>query len=388
MVLTTIVLARWSSLEAAGEFSVIAAVGAVAFMVSNWGLRPLAAMDRLETFPPSSFVAVRVISLAAGALATIAVARILEVPLDLTAIVILLRAGDAVLDLAFGFLQARWHADQVIVGHAIQQGTRLGAFALGLLIGVLVVESTATVLIIAAAVSVIGGLLPGVREIARSMAAHRGGHTRSNLTELLTKATPFAVAALASSLLTSSPRIVNGTIHDGAILGVIGTSLSLATFLGMPFVTTWTRWIGRFASEGPTGSTIRGFIAESTMVALLALLAAVIVLPTVAQLAFGYETQEHVKLARRIFVAAVPFQFAIGAANIFKATRWPLCESIVYVVGTGALAATPFVLAGPSSIAAGMIVAGLIMAMFITGLLRPARQIVGRVPTVPTRGDG
>ena len=111
LLLVTIYLSRVEGLEAAGMFTVLVGASAAIFSVSLWGLRSLVQLDQFEIHAAEDLVGTRVVATLIAAAAISIVAVQYNTIWQLAALIVLMRAADAIIDLRFAMTQV-WTSTQ------------------------------------------------------------------------------------------------------------------------------------------------------------------------------------------------------------------------------------------------------------------------------------
>lgn len=359
LLIIVVFVSRVQGLEQVGKLTVVIAISAAAYSVALWEFRSYVVLDKFKTFSPLDYASARSIALVIATIATIGAALWIGISLSLAIAVVLYRICDAIVDLVFAFNLVWRDTSEALRAYAIQNALKLavlcGAGAMSF-----TVDRSSSQFFIAASglVALCGTMFMVTRDREHRFRWHL--HL-SLIAALFFKARWFAIGTLGVIALTSAPRTIVVWLYQGDLLGVVGASLSITTFWGMAFFTTWLRYLPRFNSAQDKLATARTFLAEITGVAVIAGVVSFFVLPSATGIVFGFHDPRQLLLSREVLVAGVIFFGSMSLANLYKVTPTPWMESVVYLVCAVVVGAFTLAIPTHNSIAAILMVAGLTM---------------------------
>lgn len=333
-IVVTIYLARRSSLEAAGLYTVATGLAAAAFTAALWGFAPHIVLDRLRRFPAMTYLVARSLALVLVSLGILAASRAYfpEIGVVLVLAVIAFRGADAVIDLQFGLTQV-WRG----AGPAIYVHAALHACKLLLLVVLLILPGRLTrlapehVILISAILALAGS----VAILAAQPRLRRAADHAPNLVARLFGQTAWlALAAIFCAIVTNVPRISLPHFHEGDALGVAGIALTISTFFGMAFYTAWIRHFSGL-TVNPRADAVAAFAFEIAVLGALFASAAVWLLPALVAGIFDFDLMRHGHAFQSILLAAVAFFAGMSLANLYKLGRHQWIESLVYLMALG-----------------------------------------------------
>ena len=328
-VVILIVLARGHGLQSAGEFAVVAGISAATFSAAFWGLRPLIIRDRFRKFSLHSCVVARLLALGLAGAVVLTIASAMETHLAPVIALVFFKICDGLTDIHTAALQVERGTQRAIAEYAIQHGGKLILLVTALgLSGFSTSGSGAFVV-----AGIVSALFVGTRVLshARSVGGD-GGINPAVIGRLYLASTWFATAVAACALLTGAPRISLEWLYHGDDLGVVGTTLSICTFFGMVFNTSWVRHFPRFSATTSLARAARCYLRELVFIAPAIIIASWYVLPYLAAWLFDYESQAYLVKSRSVLLAGVFFYFGVAICNVYKATLRPWMETVSYLV--------------------------------------------------------
>jgi hypothetical protein len=330
--IVTVYLTRTISLEAAGLFTILVGVSAAAYSSLYWALRTSILMDRFETVGPKSYFVSRIIALVLAAAITSIVGAFYELPVQLIVLLIALKSCDGLLDLRFATTQLWESTEQAISQYAALHLTKVGIVIGAALLAFLVHETIFTTAATIGAAILFVVMMVRLKTSIGKKSLDSETVTMRSLRSVVVTAAWFAISATICALLTSSPRIALGWLYSGDLMGVVGVSLSVSTFFGMAFYTTWVRHVSNFAASGRFAATALRFMSENVIVAVLAFAAAWFVLPPFVAWVFDFSAELYVRTAQTVLAASVVFFAAMNMCNLYKPTSAPWLEAVSYLL--------------------------------------------------------
>ncbi len=370
-VLITVFLARRGQLESAGLFAVATGLAAAAFTVASWGFVPHMVLERMRQFSASTYVLARATAIVVVGTITLVLGLALfpAIGLGLLLAVVVLRAADTLLELQFGFLQIQTAADRAILFHAgLQAGKLLLMTAVMAASSLWPAATPDRVILIGTATALAGAVAALLVQYRKGM---RGEATPAGMRKLFIQASWFGLAVVLCAIVTNLPRLSLPYAYDGERLGVAGVALTIATFFGMAFYTSWIRHYPRLAQEHDPSRAV-AFLLELGMLAALCAMAAVWPLPWLAAWLFAFDLDLFRDDVRAILLASVVFFAGMGLANLYK-LRWrPWSEALVYFAALIAALALGYALLPLGGLAPSMLLIGALMAALSVPALRAA----------------
>lgn len=325
----SIFLVRESGLEIAGHLAYSQGLFSLVFSLTNFGLRPYLAIRGLEDrdYPVHLFLRL------GGCLVILAVwsvAAILELlPALLSFGVAILRVGDAVQDFSFGVRQATQETTGILKGYTRDVLLRLAVFAVCLAGGEWFSGSALYGFVVGAIGSAVWVVtVEGHRLHSRGWR----GIAVDRVPAILTAAAPYAFSTMSVALIMVLPRLLAERYYAGEVFGAAGVALMTVTVFGMAFYTNWVRANVEFRKRGFDLPILRRFLGELVLV-LVVLVGALQAVVPVLGWAYSVQDRELLGLIFRIGAAGVVFNASIGIMNLFKVSRRPGSEAIVYLCG-------------------------------------------------------
>lgn len=376
----SIYLSHALGLSAVADYAMLTGASAVAFTLGMIGLRSRLVIDRFRSFNEGDYYTLRIAGSLGMSLGIFCWGMALGAPVMLTLAVVLMRAGDAALDLVMALDQVRREDRAHMYGYI-----RGSAIKLALLVVALAAREATGLLTPYAAFALASGLhvltawMQFLRRRKETTPLLHGGRPGS-VARLLRQSVVFAMAQIICAVLTSSPRIALPALTDRDMAGSVGAALSVATLVGMTYFAVWLRWVPRFGKDGL--QPLRALLFMAEMVVALAMILTCLALlgrPAMA-LVYGIETSAYLDMTNATLMACALFFFVMTLANLFKPTRLPWAESATYVGGLAALWMAQMALPGVTSIpvlvlagTAGMSLLGLLSfaVLFLTRRTHP-----------------
>ena len=334
VILLSIYLAQTIGLGAVADFTVLIGLSSVIFTLSMIGLRSRLVLDRFRVFSEPAYYTLRIVATGLMALGILVFGMAFGAPAILTVAVMLMRVGDAALDLVLAIDQVRCDVHRQIYGYL--QG---GAVKL-LLIVVFLAGSHFTGSIdpfVAFMLASASYALYAWRMFLKRCESDTWIDLRTGFAELgrlIRHSLAFAVAQILCAALTSAPRIALPTVsNDRDMAGAAAAALSVSTLVGMTFFAVWLRWIPRFGVEGIKRRTIVYFVIESSAALGIMAIAILLVGSPVMAVLYSIDAPFHLELAEQTLLASLAFFFFMTLANLFKPTKLPWAESMTYLGG-------------------------------------------------------
>lgn len=330
----SIVLVWTASLEVAGYLAFAQGLVGVLLTIANCGLRSALAMDGASAGDRQECWRIRSASTACMVLVGGGLAFVGPVPGLVVMGVIFLRVGDAFLDLSLGFKQATQEAASVVRGYALEVGVRLAVFITVLLSGFLFSGKPLESFVVAGFCASL--YVVAVEWIKVPRAPNTAPTRTRGACAILRRAFPFAVAAVAVSVISALPRLLSERYYSGEEFGAAGIALLVVTFCGMAFYTSWIRVNVQLRKKGFSKDLLFRYLAE-VGVLLTLLIGALYAMRPLISLLYGIHDPQLIELFFRIGVGGMVLSACVGVQNFFKATQNPGAESVVYGVGAIAM---------------------------------------------------
>lgn len=371
MLVISVLLGRTAGFAALADFTLVVGLSAVLLVLSMLGLRTAMLKDRFEVFELNSYIAARLAGVVFLAFSTLIVAAAFDIPFILISIVVLLRIGDLALDLILAIDQVRQSEKQHLYGFLLGQTVKLAA----ILIAAAYIWWTGTVSdpfapITFAAASYCAAafylLAAQYAKVKVKPATKTTGMARGQLLPLFKLAVPFLGASLICALLVSFPRIMLGWYGDDIAAGTVAAALTVATLAGMVFYAIWLRWSPRLGREGLAPGNILLFLAEIALILVLMLLLAALFGGRATAFVYGITSESQVDVVTETLIWSIIFFAAMTTANLFKFSRQPWIESLVFIAGL--VAASSVVLYGLEVHTTGLLAAAA-LAMLVTQII-------------------
>ena len=330
LLLITALLAHTQGLERAGHFTIIVGLSAAIYSIALWEFRSYVVLEGFARFSAPEYAVARAVALVIATIATICVTLWMGISLLLAVAVMLYRTCDAIIDLVFGFNIVWRGTSGALHAYAMQNALKLAVLCLAAILSFAVgphnsesyITASGLVVVVSATLLLVRGL--AIRPSARIRP--------SSVIGLFFQARWFAIATIGVVTMTSAPRVIIAWLYRGDLLGVVGVSLSITSFVGIAFSTTWVRYLPRFRDSKNRYITARNYLFEIAALSVLAAIVSFAVLPSVTALVFGFSDPHHLIVARGVLVAGVVFFGCMSLANLYKATSTPWMEFIVYLV--------------------------------------------------------
>lgn len=378
-----IMLSHTVGLVPAGQFVIAAGAAALIFTTAFLGLVYYVSVDRLRDFDTRDYVFTRAITMVIGLAVLFAVSTHLGVPRQLVLLVAMLQAGNAAVDMAWGFDLLRHQTTSAMQRYTVLNVAKLIVVVVpGLMIFVTDAVAPVPMLIVGSGVAAVGCWI-WLIWLSRGERAAGAGNQLVRSARLARRAVWFTLNASSSAAIVSTPRLLLDRFYVGDPLGVVGVTLAFSQAFSMAFMSSWLRWFPRLSRAPENERRFSGMILESLAMAVLFLLLNVTIMPWVVSLMFGLKLPEQGPLTRDVLLASTLFGFSLNMSNLFKVTRAVYLESVTYIVGiaAGLLCVTLF----PSTAVPGFLVAASIamLAMVAVGTSWVGR----RGPVVPVAGN-
>jgi O-antigen/teichoic acid export membrane protein len=338
IIAVSIYLSRSVGLAAVADFAMLIGVSSVAFTLGMVGLRSRLVLDRFRDFPEGSYYNLRIAATGPMALVILATGFALGAPPLLALGVAFLRVGDAALDLVLSVDQVRREERAHMYGYLHGSTFKLAILLLALGIAELTdwVHPTAAIALAGLIYAIHAWMLLLRRRLETAPLLTPGAIAAAR--RLLRNSIVFAVAQVICSVLTNTPRLTLPLIADRQLAGAAGAALSASTFLGMSYFAVWLRWIPRFGLNG-VGLRKAGMFGSELCLMFVSMVAAIWTIGgAMMGVLFALPEPEQRRVATQTLLASAVFFLLMTLANLFKPSRCPWGESIVYVGGiAGAL---------------------------------------------------
>lgn len=359
LLIITALLAHTQGLERAGHFTVIVGVSAAIYSIALWEFRSYIVLDGFARFWSSEYAVARAIALVIATIVTICMTLWMGISLPLAVAVVLYRTCDAILDLALSFNILWRGTGGALQAYAFQNALKLVVLCIASALSLAVDPHSSEIYVTASGLVVVVG---ATLMLARDLANRPRPHIRpSSIVALFYQARWFAIATVGVVTMTSAPRIIIAWLYSGDLLGVVGVSLSITSFVGIVFSTTWVRYLPRFKSSQNRCITARNYLLEIAALSVLAAVLSFAILPPATAIAFGFSDPNHLLASREVLVAGVVFFGCMSLANLYKATRTPWMEFIVYLVCFAVVGTLTLAFPTTRNMAAVLVVSGITM---------------------------
>ncbi len=329
MPVAAIFLVREGNLEIAGYLAYSQGIFSLVYNLTSFGLRPYLAIQGLNDQDYPLHLLLRL----GGCLIILAVWSVTAVldllPALLSFGVAVLRVGDAVQDLSLGIRQATQKTSGILAGYTADVLLRLAVFG-GLLVIVRWLWGSALYGFVGGAVgaAVWVGAVEGRR--LRSRGWH--GIALTRVPAILAGASPYAFSTMGVALIMVLPRLLAERYYAGDSFGAAGVALMTVTLFGMAFYTSWVRANVEFRNRGFDSRISRRFLGELGLVLLLLVGGLNVVVPVLGWI-YAVQDQQQLSLIFGIGAAALVLNASIGVMNLFKVSRRPGSEALVYLCG-------------------------------------------------------
>ena len=330
MLLITIVLARWVSVEQAGYFSIYIGSSAVVFSLGLWGLRPQIVLDRYVAFGKSSYSFFRYGAILFSCLVAFMSADDSKLDVILIWIVIFYRSIDSVVDLNMAFDQVSLPNSKAIRNFSLQHVVKLSLVLISLLVGYLFGFVIMYISLF------ICGVIMLLFNVSRQMFS-QAPFTSIKVSKSFDTAAGifkagfwFALASLSCAVITNLPRISVASFYEEEALGVVGVTLSVTAFFGMVYNMTWVRALPKFSLIQNRNRVITLFIVENSLVTLILLIGAYFLLPNIVAFIFDFNGRQNLEISRNVMLCSVIFFCGQIFSNLYKVTSKPWLEVCSY----------------------------------------------------------
>lgn len=375
--LVAIYLARIEGLPAVADFAMLFAASSLALSVGTTGLRAQLLIDRFEAFAKPDYLRLRIASSATMAGAIVVAGLVIGADPMLVLAVMLLRIGDAALDLVLGFDQVTIESDGQLYGFTIGSTAKLILVSIALL---------------AADLWSGVGTYPAfaLASLLYAVLAWRTMTRRSRDLEILDGRTPrtfllakvsmsFCVAQVICALLTTYPRLALKLVQDQNLAGAAAASLSVATLLGMAYYAVWLRWGPKLGRSGTWSVGSIYFILELLVVFIVSEITMYLLGPFLMAQVFAIEEPALLAVSVQTLLCASLFFLAMNITNLFKFTTAPWLESGTYTAAIAVMLVYSLVLGGrniPQLLIIGALVMLAMQAMVLSvpAMLKLKRQ--------------
>ena len=369
ILLVSIFLSRAISLAAVADFALLIGVSSVAFTLAMIGLRSWLMLDRFREFSEAEYCSLRIIGAGFMGLIILTVGLVLEAPFFLTIAVVLLRIGDAALDLVMAIDQVRRDARAHMYGYLKGSSFKLVMILIALVAIKLIPDIDAYVAFTVAIVvyTIFAWNLFFSR--CEDLAALFGVGTADRILGLIGRSAVFAIGQITCAFVISLPRFVLPAMEDRNLAGAAGAALTISTFFGMAYFAVWLRWAPRMGKLGVNRYEGVTFCIETCVVCIAMLGVTWAGGVPLLRLFFGLSTSNHLDMALSTLMASVVFYFVLTLANLFKVTKLPWLESIVFLSGAGAMSIYATVQETPNTSRLLLAASGIMVAVELLAFL-------------------
>ena len=375
LLLITVYLSRRSGLETAGLFTVMVGVSAAMFSSALWGLRTSILLDRFVSLGPNNYLAVRVVAMLIASTVVVIAGVWLNLDFALVIGVILFRICDGLVDLNFAMTQVWQSTSAAIRLFAVQHLFKLAILAIVIITGMALQSFSVQHLFAGSGAVIMIMIWRSLIHTIDRYAGKSGEITAAQVWQVFVDAAWFAIAAGVCAVVTSAPRLSLNWLYEGDQLGVIGISLSVSTFFGMVFYTSWIRYLPRFASANVFNSTAIGFLGENFLVTVISGVFSWFVLPVIVGLVFGFGGPEQTELAKNVLIASVVFFAGMNVCNLYKVTGSPWMETVTYMFALVLTLLCAIVFPALREIESLLLIAGFVVLLGgVLSLVAPARN--------------
>ncbi len=344
----SIYLSHSVGLGAVADFALLIGVSSVAFTLALQGLRTRLVLDQFETFEDVEYLVLRTVATIAMALGILIAGLVFDAPIALIFAIVLLRVGDAALDLVLGIDQVRNDPEEQLYGYLKGSSVKLGLVVLCFAAAEFSANISAFVGFGVACL--LHAIYAWTLFVKRLSIGDRGPLLimPEKLIQLAKGAFVFCAAQFVCAVLISAPRFALPGISDREVAGAAAAALSISTFVGMCYFAVWLRWVSRFGKYGLRGRSAALFLLELAIVFVLLELALWLLAIPAMSMVYALKVPSHQETALWTLMASGAFFLIMTVSNIFKSTRLPWAESATYVGGLLALVAGGLLGANPS----------------------------------------
>ncbi len=371
--LASVMLARLGGVALVSELALAAGVSATLFTALSFGLRPFLAIHGIVDFAATAFWQNRLLGSLAAAIVAIGASIAMGTSASIAVAVCLLKLSDSLADLKNGFqlmAGSPRRAARILLGWS---AVRLIVFLAGVAVaGVLGWTPGRMILCGAVSQGVIG--LPWKEGFTHLRTAWNPGAVIA----LGRRAVPFSLAASACALLVTIPRGLATHLLAGEVAGYAGIAFMAGTLVGMSFNVVWIR-AAVLARSGGISAVHRRLLVEGAALAIL-LAGGIVVSSPVVAIIFGVDDAAFRSVFTGLSLSLVLLFFAMSHANILKLSRWPIMESLGYLLTAAVLWAGAML---TRSLVAGVLAGAVVL--FLIGTTFAGRQ---RAVTSGTRARG
>lgn len=333
LLLITIFLSRVVGLKEAGQFTILVGLSAAVFSFSLLGLRTVIVRDGLQIRSAWHYVFIRVLAIFIACVITYYIGHDFGIDKVLLGTIVLYRICDALIDFNLAVEQVWFKGALPLFAYSKRHFLKL------------------IILLVAVGINYyspysfsfnaffISGLLTLVLisvPLLRSLRVNAGSYSVpsfNNFVYILKQSWWFTIAITSCAAITSFPRVSIAWLYEGEIMGVIGVTLSITTFFGMMYNTSWMRFFPRLSICDDPRKLAISFVKESIIIAVFLMLCGWFILPLVVGFVFKFNVPEYLVISKFVLVTSAVFFLGQVVSNLFKLTIYPWLEIIVYMVG-------------------------------------------------------
>ena len=365
-IVASLVLARLADLRLIHDLAIAFGLTATVFVAASFNLSQYLALWGLRDFSTDAFWANRAVSASAASVIAVILLRWYGVDPHLAVLASLMKFTDSFADLRFGLrlLTGSTHdAMRLLLRWSL---ARVGIFMVGTFAAAALGWTGERALLV-------GGVLQFVC-LMPWRTAPRVRMDRSTIrsaSELGRGAAHLAVAATASGLLVTTPRLIIPGLAPLGDLGYYGIVFVASTVIGMSFNVAWFRLASATRDSDPLGA-LRQFLLEGAVLTVLLLGGLWLSVPLVARL-YGTDATSLGAVFVPVGAALVVLYFVMALANMLKTARYRLLESTAYLAAAASLVGFAELF---HSLIAGILVASLVLAGFVVGGVQSVRRLV------------
>ena len=329
LLMITSIISKNIGIEEAGNFVILVAIISTLFTISLWGLRPMIIIDNYQSFRKQDYIYFRVYFFILLILITASYAALKDIKLIVLFVILLYKISDGFIDLNFGFTQQKDSSNalrELFNNHILKFLIFLGTYIYLFLNGNQDIFALVFFTGLITLVLIIYRLFKNFPVKINSKVNYK------NIVMIFKKSSAFAVSASICAFLTGSPRFFLNNIYSGELMGVIAICLSIGTLFGMVFNTTWARHFPNYRNEKKLYFGIR-LILENFLLLILLIFLCLKLIPYLASIFFSFNINQYLEVSQLVLIGCAVFNFGMSTLNLFKITKYPIFESLSYLIG-------------------------------------------------------
>lgn len=329
LLMITSIISKNIGIEEAGNFVILVAIISTLYTVSLWGLRPMIIIDNYQSFRKQDYIYFRIYFFILLIMTTISYAALKDIQLIVLFVILLYKISDGFIDLNFGFAQ------QIDSSNALRELFNNHSLKFLLFLGTyiyLFLNENQEIFALVFFTGLITLALIIYRLFKNFPVKINLKVNYKNIVIIFKKSSAFAVSASICAFLTGSPRFFLDNIYSGELMGVVAICLSIGTLFGMVFNTTWARHFPNYRNEKKLYFGIR-FILENFLLLILLILLCLKLIPYLASIFFNFNITQHLEVSQFVLIGCAVFNFGMSILNLFKITKYPIFESLSYLIG-------------------------------------------------------